>query len=204
MELKKHYNICMLIDCDTNLIAAWRSIEDVLPYPQYKAGTRPDQQGIYEDKKDPSSNPILILEFDILNEHGYGLKNGFYELAVDSEYKFLMFVQAGNIMAKIPVVSHSLINESGLDYEWHDDKDKSTPNEASKDLTEGIMVSSKKIYTKKFSEKEEKRRKKKYQKGQDPLTHFHSKAYMEYDKELRAYKVFFEKYNTRIMGIMKI
>ena len=66
------------------------------------------------------------------------------------------------------------------------------------------MVSSKKIMTKIYSEKEKKRRQKKYKKGMDPSLYFHAKTYMEYDKELDLYKVIWEKYNTRLTGIIKI
>lgn len=194
----------MLVDCDHNLIAAWRSIEDVIPYAQYKAGSKDNDKPVYQDPKDSSSNPVLALEFDILNEHGFGLKRGFYEIAVDSEYSYLMFVQAGVIKAKIPVIKQEVINEYGSNFEWPDDKNKSTPNDPSSNLTEGVMVSSKKIYTKKYTDKELKKRKEKYKKGLDPSTYFHSKVYMEYDKELSLYKIIWEKYNTRIIGVLKI
>ena len=66
------------------------------------------------------------------------------------------------------------------------------------------MVSSKKIMTKIYSEKELKRRQKKYKKGMDPSLYFHAKTYIEYDKELNLYKVVWEKYNTRLTAVMKI
>lgn len=194
----------MLIDCDYNLIAAWRSLDEIMPYPQYKAGSRDNDKPVYQDPKDSSSNPVLALEFDILNEDGFGLKRGYYEIAVDSDYSCLMFVQSGIIKAKIPVIKQEVIEEYGSEFEWPDDKDKSTPNNASKNLTEGIMVSSKKIYTKTYTEKELKKRREKYKKGMDPSTYFHSTVSMEYDSELSLYKIIWEKYNTRIIGVMKI
>ena len=39
----------MLIDCDHNLIAAWRSIEDIMPYPQYKSGATEGDKPVYQD-----------------------------------------------------------------------------------------------------------------------------------------------------------
>ena len=194
----------MFIDCPNIQIAHYQTIDEVLPYKQYKAGTKDKDKPVYQNPLESSSNPVLTLEFDILNKDGFGLKRGYYEIATNSEFTFLMFVQQGKIKAKIPVIKHELINEYGSDFEWGDDTDKETPNNASKDLTTGVMVSSKKIMTKIYSEKELKRRQKKYKKGMDPSLYFHAKTYIEYDKELNLYKVVWEKYNTRLTAVMKI
>ncbi len=194
----------MFIDCPNIQIAHYQTIDEVLPYKQYKAGTKDKDKPVYQNPLESSSNPVLTLEFDILNKDGFGLKRGYYEIATNPEFTFLMFVQQGKIKAKIPVIKHELINEYGSDFEWGDDTDKETPNNASKDLTTGIMVSSKKIMTKIYSEKELKRRQKKYKKGMDPSLYFHAKTYIEYDKELNLYKVVWEKYNTRLTAVMKI
>ena len=194
----------MFIDCPNIQIAHYQTIDEVLPYKQYKAGTKDKDKPVYQNPLESSSNPVLTLEFDILNKDGFGLKRGYYEIATNPEFTFLMFVQQGKIKAKIPVIKHELINEYGSDFEWGDDTDKESPNNASKDLTTGIMVSSKKIMTKIYSEKELKRRQKKYKKGMDPSLYFHAKTYIEYDKELNLYKVVWEKYNTRLTAVMKI
>ena len=194
----------MFIDCPNTQIAHYQTIDEVLPYKQYKAGTKDKDKPVYQNPLESSSNPVLTLEFDILNKDGFGLKRGYYEIATNPEFTFLMFVQQGKIKAKIPVIKHELINEYGSDFEWGDDTDKETPNNASKDLTTGVMVSSKKIMTKIYSEKELKRRQKKYKKGMDPSLYFHAKTYIEYDKELNLYKVVWEKYNTRLTAVMKI
>ncbi len=194
----------MFIDCPNIQIAHYQTIDEVLPYKQYKAGTKDKDKPVYQNPLESSSNPVLTLEFDILNKDGFGLKRGYYEIATNPEFTFLMFVQQGKIKAKIPVIKHELINEYGSDFEWGDDTDKETPNNASKDLTTGVMVSSKKIMTKIYSEKELKRRQKKYKKGMDPSLYFHAKTYIEYDKELNLYKVVWEKYNTRLTAVMKI
>lgn len=194
----------MFIDCPNIQIAHYQTIDEVLPYKQYKAGTKDKDKPVYQNPLESSSNPVLTLEFDILNKDGFGLKRGYYEIATNPEFTFLMFVQQGKIKAKIPVIKHELINEYGSDFEWGDDTDKETPNNASKDLTTGVMVSSKKIMTKIYSEKELKRRQKKYKKGMDPSLYFHAKTYIEYDKELNLYKVVWEKYNTRLIAVMKI
>ncbi len=194
----------MLIDCDNSLIAAWRSIEEVIPNPQYKSGAKDGDKPVYQDDTEASSNPILTLEFDILNEWGYGLKRGYYEIATNSDFSYLMFIQSNEIKAKIPIVKREVINEYGTDYEWEDEKDKSMPNSLSKSLDTWVMIASKKTYKQIFTDKELKRRKKKYQKGKDPATYFHSAVKIEYDKKISAYKIIWEKYNTRLIGIMKI
>ena len=66
-----------------------------------------------------------------------------------------------------------------------------------------ITVASRKIYRQSFTDKELKKREKKYKKGEDPLTYFHSNVYMEYDNENNLYKIFWEKYNTRLIGVIK-
>ena len=194
----------MFIDCNHTQIALYQTIDEILPNKQYKSGAKDKDKPVYQNNLSPSSNPVLTLEFDILNSDGFGLKRGYYEIATNPEFTYLMFVQQGKIKAKIPVIKHELINEYGSDFEWGDEKDKETPNEATKDLTTGVMVSSKKIMTKIYSEKEKKRRQKKYKKGMDPSLYFHAKTYMEYDKELNLYKVVWEKYNTRLTAVMKI
>ena len=194
----------MIMDFNYNLIADWKTIDEVLPYSQYQSGAKDREKSIYNYPTEDVSNPILTLEFDILNKDGYGLKRGYYEIGTDSDYSYLMFIESGYIKAKIPVVKHELIHSSGSDFEWEKDKPKNTPRTASRSLDSEIAVSSRKIYKPLYSEKELKKRKKKYKKGMDPTTYFHSKVYMEYDDEIEAYKVIWEKYNTRLIGIIKI
>lgn len=194
----------MLVDCNHNLIAAWYTIDEVLPYKQYQSGAKDKEKTIYMYPTDEVSNPILTLEFDILNKDGYGLKRGYYEIGTDKEYSYLMFIESGYIKAKIPVIKHELIDRAGTDFEWEKDKPKNTPRSASKNFDDQITVASRRVYKYPYSEKELKKRKKKYKKGQDPTTYFHSKAYMEYDDEIKAYKVIWEKYNTRLIGVIKI
>ena len=194
----------MFIDCDNDLIAAWRTLDEVLPYSQYKSGAMDNDNPIYKYPTESTSNPILTLEFDILNKDGFGLKRGYYEIGVDEDYSYLMFIEAGYIKAKIPVIRQEVIESAGGDFEWSEDKSKNTPNTASKNPENMIKVSSRRIYKHPFTDKELKKRKEKYKKGMDPLTYFHSKAYMEYDEELKAYKVIWEKYNTRLIGVIKL
>ncbi len=199
----------MIIDCDYNLIADWRSFEwrtldEVLPYPQYQSGAKDKEHPVYKFPVEQTSNPILALEFDILNKDGFGLKRGYYEIGTDEEYSYLMFIESGYIKAKIPIIKREVINKSGSDFEWAEDKEKNSPNSTSVNPNQVITVASRKIYTPPLTDKEKKKRKEKYKKGADPITYFHAKAYMEYDEDIQAYKLIWEKYNTRLIGIIKI
>lgn len=193
----------MFIDCPNDLIAEYRTLDEVLPYKQYQSGARDEQKPVYQDKNFSSSNPILALEFDIVNNDGYGIKKGFYEIAVDSDYSYMMFVQSGRTVAKIPIIKQEIIDEYGGNFEWDSDNDKNV-NSASKPVDKEITVNSKLKYEKKLSERERKKRQKKYKKGEDPLKHFHSSVKLEYESELDLYKIIWEKYNTRLIGIIKI
>ncbi len=196
----------MILDCNNIIHHRWLTIDEVLPYPQYQSGAREEQKPVYKDYKDPSSNPVLILEFDILNKDGFGLKKGYYEIATDSEYKTLMFVESGNIKAKIPVIKEEMIDNYQKDWEWQEEEKRGFLKSSNKPKTtsEEIPVYSKDVYKEKLTEKEAKKRKNKYKKGQDPRTYFHSKCYMEYDNENDLYKVIWEKYHIRLIGIIKL
>ena len=194
----------MPIDFNHVQIAEWRTIDEVLPYTQYKSGAYDNDNPAYKYSEESTSNPILALEYDILNKDGFGLKRGYYEVGTDENFSCLYFVESGKIKAKIPVIKKEVINQSGSDFEWLEDKSKNSPNTSSQNLNMGIKVSSRKTYKPPFTDKELKKRKQKYKKGQDPMTYFHSKVYMEYNTETDAYTVIWEKYNTRLIGVIKI
>ena len=203
----------MPIDMSYDYIASFQRLEDVLPYRQMKSGAKVEDNTIYTDKIPANSNPVLRLEYDILNKDGFGLKRGFYEIRPDSGYAYLMFIQAGQIKAKIPVISHELISKYGNDYEWPDSKKhfwekgffgNNKPNSNPVRLSEENDIVSPKKYTPALTDREKKRRDKKYKKGIDPIEHIHSSVKMEYDKEISSYIIIWEKYNTRITGHLKL
>lgn len=199
----------MPIDFQTNdiyhYIATFQRLEDILPYRQYSSGAKVEDNTIYSDRAPQNTNPVLLLEYDILNNDGYGLKRGFYEIRPDADYMYLMFIQAGEIKAKIPVISHGLISKYGNNYEWQDKKrKKDAPNSNPVRLSDSNNIVSPKKITPLLTDKERKRRDKKYKKGIDPIEHIHSEVKMEYDKELSSYIIIWEKYNTRVTGQLKI
>ncbi len=195
----------MPVDISYDYIALYKTIDEVLPYKQYTSGAKTENNALYSNKK-VNTNPVLRLEYDILNKDGYGLKKGFYEIRPDMDYTYLMFIQAGKIKAKIPVIKNERISDYGNDYEWPDKKkrDKNSLNSNPSRLTEENTVVSPDKITPKFTDKEKRKRARKYKKGIDPVEYIHSKVWMEYDPEIQGYIVIWEKYNTKVTGILKL
>ncbi len=195
----------MPVDISYDYIALYKTIDEVLPYKQYNSGAKAGDSALYLNKK-VNTNPILRLEYDILNKEGFGLKKGFYEIRPDMDYNYLMFIQSGKIKAKIPVIKNERISDYGNDYEWPDKKKKGKnhPNSNGQRITEENTVVSPEKFTPKFSEKEKKKRERKYKKGIDPAEYIHSETRLEYDTKTQSYIVIWEKYNTRVTGVLKM
>ncbi len=195
----------MPIDMYSDYIAFFQKLEDVIPYKQYKSGAKVEDNSIYSDNSAVNTNPVLRLEYDILNKDGFGLKRGFYEIRPDDDYTFLKFIQAGKIKAKIPVIKTERISEYGNDYEWPDKKkNKNTSDSSVARISNRNSVVSPKGVTPVLSDKERKKREKKFKKGIDPINYIHSNVDMKYDKELSSYIIIWEKYNTRVFGLLKL
>lgn len=193
----------MPVDISYDYIANFRTIDEVLPYKQYKSGAKDTENSVYSNTKE-NTNPILRLEYDILNSDGFGLKRGFYEIRPDRDYTYLMFIQAGKVKAKIPVISTEAISKYGNDYEWADKKKKNKNTSSPERISEENTVVSPEKITPPLTDKQKKKRKEKYKKGIDPLEYIHSTVKMEYDKELSSYVIIWEKYNTRVIGLLKM
>ena len=67
----------MPVDISYDYIALYKTIDEMLPYKQYNSGARVEDNSLYQNKK-VNTNPVLRLEYDILNKDGFGLKRGFY------------------------------------------------------------------------------------------------------------------------------
>lgn len=194
----------MPIDLSYDYIAAFQKLEDILPYKQYNSGAKVEHNSVYSNKIE-NTNPVLCLEYDILNYDGFGIKRGFYEIRPNSEYTFLMFIQAGKIKAKIPVVSHSLISEYGSDYEWGDKKKKkNSKNDTPVRLMNSNDIVSPQRIVPKLTDKQKKKREKQFKKGIDPIEYIHSDVRIEYDEKTSNYIIIWEKYNTRVIGVLKL
>lgn len=201
----------MPVDISYDYIALYKTIDEVLPYKQYTSGAKAEDNTLYSNKK-VNTNPVLRLEYDILNKEGFGIKRGFYEIRPNSDFTVLMFIQSGKVKAKIPVISKELISKHGNSYEWEDNRQgffdkiingKKQPSTAIGRLTEENTIVSPKRIMPELTEKEKKKRKNRFKKGIDPIEYIHSKAEMKYDEELKNYIIIWEKYNTRVIGVIK-
>lgn len=98
----------MLIDMQENIDVTSLIKENYFPKEVLKSGQR-DEDKLKDDldysKNALFSNPaILVLEDDIINSNGYGLKKGFYNVAPDKYFDFLYIYQSGKLKAKVPVI----------------------------------------------------------------------------------------------------
>ena len=87
------------------------AIDQLAPYKGTLSGEKEHQKPSYNYGPPSTKYPILALEDDIINDEGRGLKKGFYEIRIDDNKEFLLFVQSGNTKAKIPVISYESLKK---------------------------------------------------------------------------------------------
>lgn len=87
-----------------DIIAEFHTQEELFPFGKYHSGVRDAQRGIYANESGINNYPLLILEDDLIDTRGYGLKKGFYEVRPSLDYDFLNIMQSGEIKAKVPVL----------------------------------------------------------------------------------------------------
>ncbi|GBF22853.1 hypothetical protein tpqmel_0257 [Candidatus Gastranaerophilus sp. (ex Termes propinquus)] len=91
---------------ETNHIATRGYVrEQYVPYPAYPSGARDGDNPIYNNPVLDNTNPLLLIEEDIIAPDGRGLRKGFYEVRPDIENNFLMLYQSGRLKAKAPILS---------------------------------------------------------------------------------------------------
>ena len=167
----------MLID--NNLIAYEYDKNQFTPNEIYYSGEKEETKLIDKYSK-RNELPILILEDDIINSEGYGLKKGFYNVVPDEYKDFLLIYQTGKLKAKIPVVEL-----------------KSTPATNSKQQKPKKM--SNRAY-KKYQEKE----RKKYLKGINPNEYNYIEVEIQYVSENNAYLIKYKTNTYELSGIIKL
>lgn len=89
---------------DNNLIAYEYQKNQFVPKEVYTSGKRDETSLIDKYRINKKDLPILILEDEIVNKDGYGLRKGFYNVIPDKYLDFLLIYQSGELKAKIPVV----------------------------------------------------------------------------------------------------
>ncbi len=113
-----------MIVCNPDVIAYFYNEEDIFPYKRYKSGIIEGQEGIYTSQTASNPYPLLVLENDIINSQGYGLKKGFYEIIPDKTLDFLLIYQSKVLKAKVPVITVEQIDKNPLKKEKISDKKK--------------------------------------------------------------------------------
>ncbi len=167
----------MLID--NNLIA----------YEYYKGQYVPKEDLYYSGEKDETKLidkyskrkelPVLVLEDDIINSEGYGLKKGFYNVVPDEYNDFLLIYQTGKLKAKVPVVKIHVVEVSN------------PKQQKPKKMSERAY--------KKYKEKEYR----KYLKGINPEEYDYKTVEIQYIQEQNAWLIIYKASNLELSGIIK-
>lgn len=170
-----------MIDMNPNLIAAYETYNN--PYvPErtlYTSGEK-DETTLINKYGCPDKNaPVLAIKEDIVNDEGYGLKSGFYNVTPDKYLDFLLIYQGGILKAKVPVIKTEI----------------------------HASAAPKKQKRKKMSaaayRRYQKKQMKKYQKGINPETIDYKTVEMEYIKGTNSYIIIYNANNIELVGMLK-
>jgi len=164
---------------DNNLIAYEYYKNQFVPKPVYPSGQKEETTLINKYSGDNLASTVLILEDDIVNSDGYGLKKGFYNVKPDKYLDFLLIYQTGKLKAKIPVVELKF-NES--------------PNPQ--------QQKPKKMSYKRY-QKQQMKEYRKYLKGENPNEINWTEAQIHYIDEQNAYVLIYTSNNIELTGIIK-
>lgn len=168
----------MLIDCD---LISYYSVEELLPYAQYKSGEKAGENPIYQYSAPAKTYPVLTLEEDILLGDGRGIMRGFYQAVLSDDFDFIVLIESGRIVAKIPVISLEQRKPMPLVKEKVTKK-RIKPPEGREYLPP---------------------QPKKNNKGVDSADFIYLKASVYYDSENSSYVLVYERGNTKAVGVIK-
>ena len=176
-KIQINYNVFMFFD--NNLIAYEYFKNQYTTNPVYTSGEKDETKLI--DKYSPNKNvsTVLILEDDIVNQKGYGLKKGFYNICPDKYLDFLLIYQSGKLKAKIPVVKMEFFET----------------NSPKQFKPEKMSYSS-------FKRKQEKEYRK-YLKGENPSEVEWKEAEIIYIDEQKIWMIVYDYNNIRLIGVIK-
>lgn len=87
------------------LLARGYTREESIPFPAYPSGAVDKDNPIYTYPTSENTNPLMLLEEDIIGSDGRGLRKGFYEVRPDAAKDFLLLYQSGKLKAKAPIIS---------------------------------------------------------------------------------------------------
>ena len=167
----------MLID--NNLIAYEYYKNQYVPKEVYTSGEK-EETSLIDKYSNRKELPVLILEDDIVNSQGYGLRKGFYNVVPDEYNDFLLIYQTGKLKAKVPVIKMNHIPTTNPKQE----KPKKMSQRAYK----------------KYKEKEYR----KYLKGINPEEFEYKSAEIHYIQEKNAWLIIYKTNNLELSGVIKL
>lgn len=164
---------------DNNLIAYEYYKNQYVPNEVYVSGEKEETNIINKYSPSKSTAPVLVLEEDIINAQGYGLKRGFYSVKPDKYLDFLYIYQSDKLKAKVPVVSMEV-------YETNHPKQQKI----------------KKMSAKKFA-REQEREYRKYLKGENPAEVEWSEVNIYKTDEQNSWLIVYNANNIQLCGVIK-
>ncbi len=165
----------MLID--NNLIAYEYYKNQFTPNEIYYSGEK-EETNLIDKYSKGKELPVLILEDDIINPDGYGLKKGFYNVVPDKYNEFLLIYQMGQLKAKIPVTKMQVIR------------------------TNVKQEKPKKMSQRAYKRKQEKEYRK-YMKGINPKEYEYTSVEIQYIKEQNAWIIVYKTESLELAGVIR-
>lgn len=166
---------------DNNLIAYEYFKNQYTLNPIYPSGEKEEDTIINKYGLGLKELPVLIIEEDIINDEGRGLKKGYYNILPDKYLDFFLIYQSGKLKAKVPIIETVVI--------------ESTQAKAKQEKPKRMSEAR---YRKKL-EKEQR----KYFKGENPAEIEFQEVEIIYNKELSAYLIIYYSNNLELKGIIK-
>lgn len=165
---------------DNNLIAYEYFKNQYTLNPVYPSGEKQEDSIIDKYGQNLKELPVLILERDIVNQDGRGLKQGFYNIIPDKYLDFFLIYQSGKLKAKVPIIETKVIAST-----------QDSKQEKPKRMSDSR-------YRKKL-EKEQR----KYFKGENPAEVEFQEVEIIYDRQKEAYLIIYYSNNLELTGIIK-
>lgn len=164
---------------DNNLIAYEYYKNQFVPNEVYTSGKKDETNLINKYSGTLLPSTVLIIEDDIINSEGYGLKKGFYNVKPDEYLDFLLIYQTGKLKAKIPVVDVKFYESSNT-----------------------VQQKPKKMSYRRYQRQQQKEYRK-YLKGENPKDVNWSSAEIHYIEEENAQILIYNSNNIELAGIIK-
>ena len=164
---------------DNNLISYEYYKNQFVPREIYTSGEKEETSLINKYSGNSLPATVLVLEDDIINSEGYGLKKGFYNIKPDKNLDFLLIYESGKLKAKVPVIEVKFIESFNA------------KTEKPKKMSYG-----------KYKRQQQKEYRK-YLKGENPKEINWTRAEIHYIDEQNAYILIYNSNNLEIAGIIK-